>query len=116
MELKLFGPSGRSEVVEAVVDTGSSGWLTLRKATIDRLELPRTGSVCAMIADGTVATFDTYEVELIWNGRSKLIDIEQADTMPMIGMALLKECKLQIEVWLGGSVRISPRRQRRRRG
>jgi clan AA aspartic protease len=106
IELELIGPSGRREVVEAVVDTGSSGRLTLPRATIERLGLRGTGNVYAMLADGTIATFDTYEVSVIWNGSSKLIDIEESETTPLIGMSLLKECKLQIEVWSGGSVRI----------
>jgi len=116
IDVIVVGPAGYRKTVRAVIDTGSSGWLTLPKSDIDELGLPKTGFVRAALANGSEATFDTYAGSVVWNRRTMMIEIEQAETTPLVGVSLMKGCELRIEVWLGGSVRINPRRKRKGRG
>ena len=114
IDVTVVGPTGHRKTVLAVIDTGSSGWLTLPKADIDELGLAKTGIVRAALANGSEAVFDTYEGGVVWNRRTVFVEIEQAETTPLVGVSLLRGCELRIEVWQGGSVQISRRRHRKR--
>jgi clan AA aspartic protease len=92
--------------VDAIVDTGFNGWLTLPLRLIDSLGLPwrRTGR--ATLADGFEVTFDIYEACVIWNGKSVKIPIDESDSMPLLGMKLMDGCDLSIRVRPEGIVEI----------
>ena len=107
IKLTVCGPNDRRKRIVAVVDTGSEGWLTLPQKVIGELGLPRTGSVRAMLADGSEAMFDVYRAHVIWNRRRILIDVEASEATPLVGMTLLAGCELRVEVWSGGKVSIN---------
>lgn len=52
--VEVLSRTGETSVrVEAVVDTGFSGHLTLHPATVEDLELPIIGSAESILADGS---------------------------------------------------------------
>ena len=61
--LILRGVAREEREIEAIIDTGFTGYLTLPTALIDRLALSWKGRSQALIADGSVHVFDEY----IWN-------------------------------------------------
>lgn len=100
------GPDGGSRLVEAVIDTGFSDYLTLPSAHVTELGLRyRTRSI-ARLADGAEVDFDVYYAELIWNGRLVSALVDEAETTPLVGMALLEGHELRIEAQTGGRVLI----------
>ena len=104
VRLALSGPSGQSREVEAVVDTGFNGFLTLPPMLIVELELPFQSEGQATLANGSVDFFDVYGVTALWDGRLRFVDVDEADTTPLLGMALLDGYSLYVEVAAGGPV------------
>jgi clan AA aspartic protease len=96
----------RTELVDAVIDTGFSGLLTLPSSTIASLNLTWKGRDVATLGDGTFCIFEVYIAEVIWDGQYRTIDINESETVPLIGMRLLRGYDLHIQAIEGGSVRI----------
>lgn len=96
----------RTELADAVIDTGFSGFLTLPSSTIMALDLTWKGRDIATLGDGTSCIFEVYIAEVIWDGQYRTIDINESETAPLIGMHLLRGYDLHIQTIEGGSVRI----------
>ena len=107
--LPLRGPSGQTQEVEAVVDTGFNGYLTLPPVMMEDLELPVVGDGEAVLADGSEAAFDVYGVTVLWDGQPMYVETGAVGVDPLVGMALLDGHNLNIDVESGGRVVIQSR-------
>lgn len=94
------------KVLEAVVDTGFTGFLTLPRAFVDSLSLPLLGSTPATLADGTTAALEVCEALVSWHGRQRPVECLVTESSPLLGMSLLRGSELRIRVVGGGDVRI----------
>jgi len=92
--------------VEAVVDTGFNGFLTLLPSLIASLGCPHIGRGRAFLANGQSELFDVYAVTLIWDGQPRFVDADAADTGALIGMSLIYGYELRIQAMDGGRVTI----------
>ena len=110
VEVSVSGPDGRASVVEAVIDTGFSEFLTLPPALVEELRLPRAGEMSALLADGTKADFGVFDATIHWDDRPRGVAVAVADTKPLLGMALLEGHNLNVDVHRGGRVLIKPAR------
>ena len=108
VRLVIQGPSGQSLEIEAVVDTGYNGYLTLPQAVALALELPFVTTNPAFLADGSEVTFDVYSVTVLWDGQPRDVDAHMSDATPLVGMRLLHSHDLSIQVRAGGRVVIEP--------
>lgn len=106
--LRVLGPTGQQVDIDAIIDTGFDGWLSLPPTLIGQLGLPWQRRWRALLADGTDSIFDIYQGELIWDGQPCRIAVDEADTMPLVGMALMKDFELTIQVRLHGQVTLRP--------
>lgn len=106
VRLLLRGPNGVEKQIEAVIDTGFNGWLTFPPILIDQMELRWHQRTRVVLADGSEINFDVYEGEVLWDGRLRRIHVGATDSTPLVGMALLYGCELNVQVWNGGGVRI----------
>ncbi|MEB3211270.1 MAG: clan AA aspartic protease [Leptolyngbyaceae bacterium] len=97
---------GRSHLIEAVIDTGFSGHLTLPSAIIQSLTLSWSATDRVTLGDGSEALFDVYAATIRWHGKRREIDVAESETDPLIGMALLYRYRLQIDAIAGGCVSI----------
>ena len=104
--LPLQDTSGRTREVEAVVDTGFNGYLTLPPMLMEDLELPVVGDGEAVLADGSEAAFDVYGVTVLWDGQPMYVETGAVGVDPLVGMALLDGHNLNIDVENGGRVLI----------
>ena len=102
--LSLRGPTGQTLEVEAVIDTGYNGLLTLPSSVVTELGLPHRGYGEASLADGSVVEFDVYGVTVLWNGLPRHIEADEANSTPLVGMRMLDRHNLNIDVEDGGSV------------
>jgi len=102
--LPLRGPDGQVREIEAVIDTGYSGFLTLPPQVVAELGLPFVTSAQAILADGNEATFEVHSVTVLWDGQPLAVDAYASDTTPLIGMRLLDQYDLHIQVRDGGRV------------
>jgi clan AA aspartic protease len=106
LRLTVLGPGGRTCRIQAVVDTGFDGFLSLPPALIAELELVWNGKSQATLADGSITSFDTYDGMVVWERRRKAIFIDEADTTPLIGTALLADFEMKAHFRPRGKVMI----------
>ncbi|MFO1432316.1 MAG: clan AA aspartic protease [Candidatus Competibacteraceae bacterium] len=105
VRLSVQGADGRVQEIEAILDTGFNGSLTLPSTVIANLGLTWRTRGLIMLANGSEDQCDIYAATIIWDGTRRNILVEAADTDPLIGMALLYgHNTVRLEVVEGGSV------------
>jgi len=102
--LDVQGPTGQASEIEAVIDTGFTGFLTVTPALVSELGLRYLTRGWASLADGSEVPFDVYDVTVLWDGRPVRVEADAADTTPLVGMRLLDSHNLNIDVEDGGRV------------
>lgn len=107
IRLAVAGPSGQQYDIEAIVDTGFTGFLTVPPARIATLNLSWLSRQPGVLADGSIDAFDVFVASVMWDGRLRTVEVESADTEPLVGMSLLDRHSLHIDVVRGGIVNIS---------
>jgi predicted aspartyl protease len=70
------------------------------------LRLPWWRRGRAILADGNETFFDIYEGTVVWDRRRRLIPVYEADSEPLVGMALLEGYELKVQVRKRGTVAI----------
>lgn len=106
ISVPVFSTSGTRHEIEAMVDTGYNGWLTLPPAFIAMMALPWSQRGRATLADGSSVVFDIYEGAVLWDGVLLTILIDEADGMPLVGMSLMNGYELNVHAIVGGGVTI----------
>ena len=89
--------NNRLKSINAVIDTGFTGFLSLLQSIIDELELPWSYSDLATLGDGSETLFDVHDATIIWDGQFREIEINSADTDPLLGMKMLRGFRLQVD-------------------
>lgn len=102
--LHLQEPQGRIRAIEAVVDTGYSGFLTLPTELVTELGLPFAYMGQAFLANDAQVAFDVHYVTVLWDGQPRDIEADATGSTPLVGMLLLDRHNLNIEVVEGGRV------------
>ncbi|MGI0488840.1 clan AA aspartic protease [Pantanalinema rosaneae CENA516] len=95
------------QMIEAVIDTGFTGFLALPPSTITALGLPWQFRDVGTLGDGSEVIFDMYKAIVIWDGQPQVIDVAASEADPLVGMSLLYGFKIQIEAVEGGTVTIT---------
>ena len=108
ISLKVEGPGNRGRDIDAIVDTGFNGFLTLPASFIQDLGLVWRGRGRAMLADGSERLFDSYDATVVWDSGPRRILVDEAESDPLFGMSLLDGHELTIHVVEGGRVTVSP--------
>lgn len=106
VSLVVLGPDGQEQEIEAVIDSGFTGQITLPPRLIAELGLPLLGQSRAVLGDGSEIDYDVFEVSLIWDGRARLVNVDSADTEPLLGMGMLLGHEIAMQVIPGGTVSI----------
>jgi clan AA aspartic protease len=104
--LVVSNENRQTRLIDAVIDTGYTGFLSLPNEIITALALPWTGIERGTLGDGSEVTFEIYAAKVIWDGEYLDIPINKAETDPLIGMGLLYGYDLRIRAIEGGSVTI----------
>ena len=106
INLTVHGPLGRSQQIEAVIDTGFNGFLTLPTNLVTELGLVYRDRSRAILADGSEALLDVYDVVVLWDRRLRNTRASATDTTPLVGMRMLDSHDLSVQVRDGGRVLI----------
>lgn len=104
--VRVRDAGGRQKQIEAIIDTGYSGWLTLPPQLIATLGLPWHSFVRGSLADGRETLFNVYDATIAWDRRIRRIHVDEANTDSLVGMALLDGYELNVQVRSGGKVTI----------
>ena len=112
IRLTIRGFRGLQQEIEAVVDSGYTGWLTLPPTVIAALNLRWQTFGRGILADGSVSTFDVYQAKVMWDGSLRRVFVDEFDATPLVGMALLRGYEYKMQVRARGRVTIKrlPRR------
>ncbi|HZK81682.1 MAG TPA: hypothetical protein VFC46_11455 [Humisphaera sp.] len=108
VRLRVRGPGGIESDVDAIVDSGFTASLTLPAAMVTALGLVRQSGSSAVLADGSVRQFDICAAEVAWDGAWRAVLVSAVGNEPLLGMRLMAEHKLTIDVAPGGLVEIVP--------
>ena len=108
VRLTLRGPAGQERDIDAVIDTGFSGFLTLPPTIVEELGLPFLSLGDAILANGEEETFSVHGVTVVWDGVTRSVEAGAVGLDPLMGMSLLDTHSLYVEVSAGGPVIIQP--------
>jgi clan AA aspartic protease len=107
LRLTVRDSGGKPQDVDAVIDTGFNGFLTLPPGLITALGVPWLCRQEGLLADGSVLPFDVYVAKVAWNGKPRSVEVEATDSPPLVGMALMQGSDFRIQVVPGGPVTIA---------
>ena len=112
IRLTVRGPRRQDRAIEAVVDTGYTASLSLPPTLVASLGLRWKSFGRGILADGSECLFDVYVSKVLWDGKECRVLVDEADTDPLVGMALLSGYELKMQVRSRGKVTIKrlPRR------
>ncbi len=101
-------PSGTAPAhdIEVWIDTGFNGELVLPQQQIDDLALLHSGTVKAILADGSEVALKTYACLIDWFGEERSLEVVANDgEQPLLGVGLLAGHDLHIS-YRSGEIRI----------
>src|SRR5688572_22585121 len=111
IDIEIGGPVQATRRIEAVIDTGFNGELTLPGTLVSALQLPFAGHQFGALADGSVVTLDIFSAAVVWHGQRKDVLVSEAAGLPLVGIALLKGSRLTADIVDGGGVAIQELQQ-----
>ena len=104
IRILVRGTHGQLQEIEAVIDTGFSGFLTLPSSLAESLDLPWHGRSQGVLADGSVHLFEVFGATVVWDDEDRFVEVDAADSEPLVGMALMHGYELRILAVPGGRV------------
>ena len=108
VSLLVIPQKGDPIEVIATLDTGSTGELTLPPSAIRDLELKLLRSDNAVLADGSKVFTEIYEATVLWFGDLRTITVYELDATPLLGMRLLQNCRLTMDIIPDGEFELVP--------
>ena len=102
--LEVRGGARQVHSIEAVIDTGFGGHLTLPPEVISLLDLESRGRTDVTLAGGARELWNTWRGQVLWHDRPRTIRILESRGPPLLGTQLLEDSELTIQVRAGGEV------------
>jgi clan AA aspartic protease len=106
--LTIRNDVGGSMDTEAVLDTGFNGWLMLTPPIIAQLQLTLFDTAKTILADGQIVSTDLYIVRVVWQGTERIIIADSGMGSPPVGMVMLQDLRVTMDVHYNGEVSIAP--------
>lgn len=106
IHLVVGDADSKRHTIDALIDTGFTGFLSLPMAVISDLNLKLCEREEGTLGDGSLCTFDVYRGFVIWDGQLRRIDVNAAEITPLVGMSLLKGYRMQLDAIVGREVSI----------
>ena len=103
----VLDAAGIAAPLEMAIDTGFTGFMTLRPRAIRAMGLERGQDRKMMLADGQVIDTPTWLATAIWHGKPTKIDVLELDARPVVGMSLLWGSDLAVQARPNGRVSIT---------
>ncbi|MCY3551847.1 MAG: clan AA aspartic protease [Candidatus Poribacteria bacterium] len=105
IELEVIGLNQPTRI-EAVIDTGFTGYLTLPSTLINHLKLQQAGEQITILGDENRVVLKRHIAKVLWHGAERNVYVLQAEGGPLIGMSLLYGSRLMLEVVTDGDVTV----------
>ena len=107
LPLTVFSPTGEPFELDVLIDTGSTSELTLPGEVIEALELIHVDEEPATLANGEVIACRVFSVDVLWHSSLRRVRVVELNMDPLLGMKLLEGSRLEIDVRIGGEVRVN---------
>ena len=104
--LTVRGHDGQERELEAVMDTGFNGYLTLPPSLIEELGCPFISRGSVILGNGRMEDMDIFAATVIWEGQARTVETDAADTDVLVGMSLIYGYNLRVRALDGGIVTI----------
>ena len=95
-------PNQPDIVIEFVVDTGYTGFLTLPAQAVAAMNLPFIHRMPAKLADDSTIEIDVHEAVILWHGQETTVRVLATGKRPLLGTALLDQNELVAQFRDGG--------------
>lgn len=105
IELEVIGLAQRAKI-EAVLDTGFTGYLMLPSDLINHLSLQLIGTRNVILGDGSNVTLDLYRAKVLWHNVERIVYVLRSDAELLVGMSLLHGSRVTMDVVTNGNVTI----------
>ena len=102
--MELVGNGRQTHQIEAILDTGFQGDLSLPSEIIRRLRLASAGELDVRLANGQEITLPSYEGRVLWHGRPRSIIVLESGDEALLGMNLLWRSRVTLDVRANGDV------------
>lgn len=80
-----------AQEIQSWIDTGFNGDLVVPLQQIEDLSLPQSGTVKAILADGSEVALKTYTCLIDWFGQTRHLEVVANDGVyPLLGVGLLQ--------------------------
>ncbi len=106
--LTVLSEDGQGETIQATVDTGFNGWLSLPTELILRRNFVWLTREEGTLADGKKEMFDIFNGIVKWRGQDRRVFVSATLGHALIGMSLLEGSGVNMQVKPGGDVTIAP--------
>ncbi|MDE2779215.1 MAG: clan AA aspartic protease [Chloroflexota bacterium] len=106
VNITIVSPTGQTRELEAVVDTGFNGFIILPADLVEELELPFLNSSQAFLADDREVNVQVHQATLTWDGARRRVRATASGTTALVGMQLMTDHRLEMDIRIDGTVRI----------
>ena len=107
LTITILDNRGIAVPIEAVIDTGFTGYMTLPIEIVSALGLERTRERIMRLADGSARRFRAYSAKVMWHGNTITISAPAMPGKPLIGMSLMLGSDVAMRVRENGPVTVS---------
>lgn len=106
VRLHIEDSSGQTQAMDAIIDTGFSGYMSVPPAAVAKLGLKWILRADSQLADGTFVSADVYAAIVIWNGKPRSITVQALGVHYLVGVQMLAGHDVAMPVTDGGAVSI----------
>lgn len=97
---------GQEREVQAIIDTGFNGYLTLSESLVSALGLSYHSRIVVTLGDGSDRVLRQYEATVVWDGREREVLVLAAEGVPLVGMATLYGHDVFLNIVDGGRITV----------
>ena len=108
VRLVVFDIAQQPHDVDAVIDTGFNGFLTLPRAMVHTLQLPLAGNRRVTLGDGSTVVLNLYLATMLWDMQLREVLVLEVKGGPLRRMVMLYGNCVILHVVDNGDVLIDP--------
>ena len=109
VSIQIQDVDGSLHTLRCTLDTGFDGDIALPPGAIRRLGLIPVDILTVTLANGSRTSMPKYNAIAFWHEQLINVEVLQTEHEAAIGMSLLEDSTLTVQVWDGGEVLIEPR-------
>ena len=109
IQLELVGRNGNAMLIDAVVDTGFNGHLTIPVNVAKSSDLQIRETREYQLGNGSLEEFLVYDANLLWDISPRRVGALATDGPTLVGMSMLQGCTIYIDAVDGCIVEITNR-------